>query len=73
MQDKDDDLLTTAEAAKLAGVSARTLIRWRDDGKLESVPIRRPAIDARPGTGWRRAAVLRVAEKPVEPSGATTV
>ena len=75
MQDKDDDLLTTADAAKLAGVSARTLIRWRDDGKLESVPIRRPVIEARPGIGWRRADVLRVVEKPVEPvsGGAATV
>lgn len=70
----ETELLTTEEAAKLAGVSARTLIRWRDEEKrLQSYPTRRPVIEARPGVGWRRSEVLKAAGKPVdEVSGQAT-
>lgn len=61
----DEDLLTTAEAAQLAGVSPRTLIRWRDrEQRLQSYPVRHAVVEARPGIGWKREEVLRAAGKP---------
>lgn len=62
---EDDQLLTTEEAAKLAGVAPRTLMRWRDkERRLQSYETRRDIVEARPGIGWRRSEVLKAAGKP---------
>ena len=63
---EDDQLLTTEEAAALIGVSPRTLMRWAkgDEPKIQSYPTRRAVTEARPGIGWRRSEVLKVAGKP---------
>lgn len=64
MAQNDEELLTTEEAARLAGVSARTLLRWRDqENRVQSYPTRRTVTEARPGVGWRRSEVLAAAGK----------
>lgn len=64
MAQDDDELLTTEEAAQLAGVSPRTLLRWRDkDQRVQSYPTQRTVTEARPGVGWRRSEVLAAAGK----------
>lgn len=34
---EEDELLTPQEVAKLFRVSSKTVVRWSDEGKLESV------------------------------------
>lgn len=61
MQSENDELLTTEQAAALAGVSQRTLARWRKLGKIEPQRGRIRVVESRPGLGWKREDVLRVA------------
>jgi excisionase family DNA binding protein len=37
--DDDPEFLTTAEAARLLGMSVRTVVRWTNEGRLPSVVI----------------------------------
>jgi len=55
----DDDLLATAESAKLIGVSVRTLYRYEDQGRITSV--RTPGGHRR----YRRADVERLLSRAV--------
>lgn len=46
MPSTTSDILRPGEAAKMLGVSTRTLANWTDQGRLQAIRL--------PGTGYRR-------------------